>query len=606
MFKPGQNKIPKVLQKKVELSLIYLLLFLILLISIVGFYRGGIKLIELEAHNITIKELPYALTLSLLRMSVSYTGSLLFALFLGFFAAKSRTGEKIIIPLLDILQSVPVVGFFPVAISFFISITQGHRLGVELAACFLIFTSQAWNMAFAVFEAIKSIPKDQIDATHSFGLQPSKLFVYLYFPACIPRLIYNSILSWSNGWFFLVACEIIAVGSIHYHLPGIGSFLAQAAEQNQLSLIMWGLFSLTLLILFLDFLIWRPLSDWAQKYQHDSSIDESPTLTSGSSIPSYLIGILNPLLEPAKKLLNALSFPLIWILKEIALPLLWDLPFGLFQIFYKAFYIHIASPSLKSWNMFLNKLGQIKVFLGWGIFGIVFGYVGYKFYFWISNPWPSIAAQIPLAILASTGRLIIALFLSLLWVLPVVYFSWSKPKIKQSLTTIAQIGASLPAIALFPLIILVLVQKLGGGMESASILLLLTGMQWYLLFNCLGGSSNIPSDLVGVMRSLGLKNKHVWNHLVFPAMRPALITGAITAWGGGWNALVVSEYLSYKGEVLSVLGIGALLNRSVYEYGDTKSITFCITAMVAWIVAINLIFWQPLYHAAIERFKFDA
>jgi NitT/TauT family transport system permease protein len=178
--------------------------------------------------------------------------------------------------------------------------------------------------------------------------------------------------------------------------------------------------------------------------------------------------------------------------------------------------------------------------------------------------------------------------------------------LRRALTTVAQVGASLPAIALFPLIILILVRRFGGGMEVASILLLLTGMQWYILFNGLSGTSIIPGDLSEAARALGLSRMQTWKRLVLPAIRPALITGMITAWGGGWNALVVSEYVAYKDQVLTVNGIGALLNRAVYQLGDGRAIGLCLGAMVAWILILNTLIWRPLYQSAAERYKFEA
>jgi NitT/TauT family transport system permease protein len=185
-----------------------------------------------------------------------------------------------------------------------------------------------------------------------------------------------------------------------------------------------------------------------------------------------------------------------------------------------------------------------------------------------------------------------------------VYFTWNKPRLRHILTTVAQLGASIPATALFPLIVLVGVRKFGGGMDLATLVLLTFGIQWYVLFNAIGGASTIPSDLVDATRSYGLSSFATFRKLVFPAIRPALITGAITAWGGGWNALVVSEYMTVKHEVLKVKGLGALLSTAVYELGDGRAITLCILVMVAWILFVNLLVWQPLYQRNLERFKF--
>ena len=309
--------IPKYVQRNVLHSLIYLFLLLAFVAFTVGVYKGGVHLAQLQPEQITLRELPSALILSLMRMIASYTAALFFSFVLGLLAARSIVGERIILPLLNIGQSVPVIAFFPAAITFFIGITNGHRIGIEMAACFLIFTSQAWNMAFAVYEATKKIPQDNFDAISSFGIRGSQRFWKLYAPACVPRLVYNSILSWSNGWYFLVACEIIAVGPVQYNLPGIGSFLARAAEQDQIPLVLWGLLALTTLILGMDALIWRPASIWAEKFRQDYSTG-APSLrtrsffSAGGGHSHVRFGpVLRAVTSAAKRLTWVLTFPIV-------------------------------------------------------------------------------------------------------------------------------------------------------------------------------------------------------------------------------------------------------------------------------------------------------
>lgn len=584
--------LPRTVRKRVQASLTYLLLIVLVLGAAVGVYQGGVRLAELTSERITLGELPWALGLSLIRILASYCLALAFAFVAGLSAARTRLGEKLILPALDILQSIPIVGFFPAAISFFIGITQGHRLGIEMAACFLIFTCQSWNLAFAVYEAVKTLPQDQIDAADSFGMAGSQRFWKLFAPACVPRLVYNSMLSWTNGWFFLVAAEIIAVGSVKYHLPGIGSFLQRAAEHGDLRLVIWGLVALTGLIVAFDAFVWRPLAHWSERFNQDSS-GGMPDYRSVS--PSWFRGgalsrVLRPLRLRLWRMLRILARPWAWALRDILLPLVWDLPSHL---------VRGIVRSLKPIAPAATVLLVILVILG----ALAAGRAVVRA---LLPPWPAMAGEIPLAILASTARITLALALSLAWVLPVVLWTWNRPRLRQFLTTIAQVGASLPATALFPLIFLVTLRWLGGGIELTSLVLLLSGMQWYILFNALGGASTIPSDLAEATRSLGLSRRQTWTHLVLPAIRPPLITGSLTAWGGGWNALVVSEYVTYRDQVLSVNGIGALLNRAVYQQGDTRAITFCIAALIGWVVLINGLVWRPLYRTAAERYKFDA
>ena len=221
------------------------------------------------------------------------------------------------------------------------------------------------------------------------------------------------------------------------------------------------------------------------------------------------------------------------------------------------------------------------------------------------GPMPVVIRDIPISILYSTLRIAIALALSFAWILPLIYFTWDKPRIRTVLTTVAQLGASLPATALFPLIVLIGVRKFGEGMDFATLVLLTFGIQWYVLFNAIGGVVTIPNDLIDATRSYGLSPFTTFKKLVFPAIRPALVTGAITAWGGGWSALVVSEYILVKGQVMKVRGMGALLSYSVYELGDGKAITLCILVMVAWILFVNVLVWQPLYQQNFEKYRFS-
>jgi NitT/TauT family transport system permease protein len=498
--------------------------------------------------------------------------------------------------LLDILQSVPVVGFFPAAISFFIGISNGHRIGVEMAAIFLIFTSQAWNLAFAVYESVRAIPEENEEAVSSFGLSQSQRFMRLYFPASIPRLIYNSILSWSNGWFFLVACEIIAVGPVKYNLPGIGSFLAKAAEEENFPLVIWGIVALATVILFLDLFIWKPLMVWSERFRQESTANEDEEdVGIFLQIPKTVASRLDFISEPALRIISIFLVPVKWFFREIVFPLFWDFPSALISGVFR----EISKPV----EPIFQRSQKFRSMVGYFALGFLVVFFAFYAWNWLQGPLPAVIAEIPISILYSTLRIAIALAISFAWIVPLVYFTWNRPRIRMILSTIAQLGASLPATALFPLIILVGVKKMGGGMDMATLVLLTFGIQWYVLFNAISGAAIIPSDLVDATRSFGLSPLETFRKLVFPAIRPALITGAITAWGGGWNALVVAEYITVKDQVMKVKGLGALLSYSVYELGDGKAITIIILVMVAWILFFNMLLWQPLYQRNLEKFK---
>jgi NitT/TauT family transport system permease protein len=591
--------LPRSVLEKTKSSVIYLLLFVGLIVAVMGIYKGGIHLSELKAETVFLPDLPGAILLSLIRMFCAYVASLFFAYIFGIAAGRTQWGERFILPILDILQSVPVVGFFPAAITFFIGITHGHRIGVELSAIFLIFTSQAWNLGFAVYESVKSIPKENEEAVSSLGLPQSQRFLKLYLPASIPRVVYNSILSWSNGWFFLVACEIIAVGPVKYNLPGIGSFLAKAADEEQLELVLWGLFALAAVILIMDLFIWKPLLVWSQRFRQDAtSNQDEEDVGLFLNLPKTIASRLSFATEPFLKILLALSFPFRWFFKEVFFPLFWDLPTALIS--------GLVREAAKPMQPVIRRTALMREAVGYFALGFLAIFGTFYIYHWLKGPMPEVLHEIPISILYSTLRIVFALVVSFAWVLPLIYFTWNRPKIRSVLTTVAQLGASLPATALFPLIILIGIRRFGGGMDFATLVLLTFGIQWYVLFNAIGGVTTIPSDLIDATRSYGLSPFKTFWKLVFPAIRPSLITGAITAWGGGWNALVVSEYISVKGQIMKVKGLGALLSYSVYELGDGKAITMCILVMVAWILLINLLVWQPLYHQNLEKFRLSS
>lgn len=582
--------LPKRVDRKVRNSLTYLAAFCIVMIACATVYRGGLRLATLSPEEVTVNELPSALLLSFARMLVSYLASLAAAFLIGIPAARHRPSQRILLPLLEVLQAVPVVGFFPAAVSLFINLTNGHRLGVELAACFLIFTSQAWNMAFSVYESVKGIPQDHIDAVRGLGLRGSVAFFKLYVPATVPKLVFNSMLSWSNGWFFLVACEIFAVGPVQFHLPGIGSFLARAAEANQIHLVFNGIFALGIFILLLDLIFWRPIQAWSQKFKTEWLKEESDLRSDFLPVilPRTILDRFIVLRKPILKMIRVFFSPLVWLLREIILPLAWDLP------------VALAETAVNQTGLRTRPLVNLKN-IAFVLFILLLAYGMYRSIIFIMPPWPDFVGEIPVAILASTGRLLIALFISLSWVMPLAYFVWNKPKLRQTLSTISQVFASLPAIALFPLFILIVVKRLGGGMEVNSILLLLTGMQWYVLFNVLAGCSTISGDHIEVVKSLGLSKWIAWKRLVFPSMRSTLMTGLITAWGGGWNALVVAEYVVFQNKVEKVHGIGSLLDEAIFQQGNPKAAALCLVAMIAWIVFLDVIFWRPVYQLSIER-----
>lgn len=529
-----------------------------------------------------LSQLPYYAAYSLMRMLTAYFLSLLFSIFYGYIAATVPKAEGPMIAVLDVLQSVPILGFFPVAVFFFVNLFRGSQFGVEVASIVLIFTSMSWNMAFSTYESFKAIPNDLVEAADGLGVRGWLKFKKALFPICIPRLIYNSMMSWAGGWYFLIACEIIAIGSIRYHLPGLGSFLIESVESGEVWRTFYGLAVLILMIVLLDLFVWRPLSVWGEKFKYE--------FTTTATVPSTSFA-----LQWYRRLRVARRWGRI---KEIigkparALnPRRYFLPAG--ERLAQETRERVWIPLRRGLGYLL--VGGIFLLIGWSFFLLIEG---------LAKPLPPEAGRIPGALLASFLRLGIAYLLALAWTVPVAFWVGENPRAFRIVTPIAEIGASIPATALFPFFILLAVHVL-GGMNAAAVLLILTGMQWYLLFNLIGGVQNIPGDLKEAAKALGVSKWLYWRRLYLPAVFPALVTGSITAWGGGWNALIVSEYVVYRRETYAVNGIGAMLDRATYEAGDKQMMLLALITMVIAITLLNRFFWRKLYLYAVERYKID-
>ncbi len=538
---------------------------------------------HLIPHNVpvSLRHLPYYAFCSFYRMLAAYIIALVFSIIYGMAAARGGLYERILIPAIDIAQSVPVVGFFPAAVFFFVALTHGSRLGVEMAAVFLIFTSQAWNMALGVYEAVKTIPDDSRECIETFGGRGWLRFKRLLLPASIPKLVYNSILSWVAGWYFLIACEIITVGPASYRLPGLGSFLWEAAEKGRTFDLATGLLTLLAIIVAMDMIVWQPLSTWAEKFKYEFA-------ASSGAVQS--LGMFDALSGVGPAVTRALRSILVPPIRFIGRTLE-ALPRG----------PQLTPEQSKRVGAIVRNLiiGAIVIFTIWALARGLFALIRT-----LSQPWPSDAKQIPEAIVLSTIRMTVAYAISLAWTIPCALAASESPRFNRVLSPIAEIVGSMPATALFPIIVIFVIE-VTGGMNLASILLILTGMQWYLLFNLLAGINQVPEDLKEAARAFGLSRVARWRKLILPAVAPSLITGSITAWGGGWNALILSEYFVYKNQTYQVLGIGSLLDAATYKSGNGVMILLSLLSMIAVVLLLNRLMWRPLYNLATERYRLD-
>lgn len=530
--------------------------------------------VALPAHegffSLSPSLLPWYALRSFIRMLAAYGCALAFALVVGYWAATSLTARRFIMPALDVLQSVPILGFFPAAIFFFIRLFRGSALGMESAAIFLIFTSQAWNLAFSVYESLTTIPEDLTTAVRSSGASGLVRWRRLLLPACVPRLTYNSMLSWAAGWYFLIASEVITVGPRSYTLPGLGSYIGTAIDRGAWGLAGAGIGTLAGVIILLHIFVWSPLEFWGRRFRY-----EYASRTEAVGTPRALALIARaPLLRRA------------W-----------------FRTVDRTAW---AGGAIAAAFSFVFTLPVTRVLLGLtavGLAGAV-GYGGIRTAVTLARPLPPEAAQIPLALLYSFLRLTAAYAISLAWTLPLAYWLSRSPRRSARVLPIVQVAASMPATAFFPLIVAAIL-GVHLGMNVASVILILTGMQWYLLLNLVAGALAMPEDLRELAAASNVGDWMYFRRFFLPVAMPSLITGSITAWGGGWNALIIAEWVTAKGHVYETPGVGSLLDRFTYVDGNLQMITLVIVTIVIAVTALNRLVWRPLYSAASERFRLE-
>ncbi len=530
----------------------------------------------------------YDLMLSFGRMVAAYAASLGFALAYGYYAATHRPAERVMIPVLDILQSVPILGFFPVAIIFFVSLTgPGSWLGPNLASVFLIFTSMAWNMVFGVYESLKTIPTDLREASLAYGVRGGQRLRQVVFPATANRLVYNSILSWTGGWFFLVEAEIFTTNSSSPTvLPGIGSYLSFSAANGEGAAFLAGIVLLVAVIAALDFGLWRPLSRWAEKFRYDQT-------PAGATAPE----VDGRRRAPLRRAASIVSRAVVSGVSRVRAP------FGLIAARRRRGTPPVPEHPVAETAAKYVALGAILVLVWLIVIALVVGT-----YNLFTSPIPAgIRAQfitLPAAMGASALRVVAAFLLSFALTFPLaLYFAKLRSRRSRIGLPILEVVASFPATALFPVIIFELLPYISG--EGAAILMLMTGMMWYLFFNLLSGIRGLPPDLDEAARAFGVDRRQYLRRVLWPAVFPAFVTGAITAFGGGWNTLIVAEYLSVGNQTFHLFGIGSILDAAAQEPGGLALMAGALLTLVLTVVAVNELIWKPMYRRAVERYRYD-
>jgi NitT/TauT family transport system permease protein len=533
---------------------------------------GAPAVIKGPEINLAPGVLPYYVSLSLGRMVWAYLLSLLFSLVFGYLAARNRTAEMLLIPLLDVLQSVPILSFLPVALLSFSAVLP-IPWAVELSSIVLIFTSQAWNIAFAWYQSLSTIPRNLKQASTVFQFNPWLRFKVLELPFAAISLIWNSMASWAGGWFFLMAAEIFSVGDRNFRLPGLGAYLQEAANQGSYEAIAWGLAALILTIVTLDQLVWRPLLAWSERFTMSLVESDNPPTSWVYDVlrnSRVLNALFRTVLRPLGSRLDE------WLTRRLPGP------------------ETAAQPShRRPWFRYVLGLA--------GAAGLLYGVFLAAGMVW-TLPWAR-WGNVALGLLVTLLRVMASLLIALGWTIPVGVAIGSNPRLAIWLQPVVQIAASVPATAFFP-ILLLLVIGLPGGLNLAAILLMLLGTQWYLLFNIIAGASAIPRELRYTANLLQLSRWERWRSLILPAIFPYTITGAIAAGGGAWNASVVAEYAQFGGQTYHTIGIGAVIAEATGS-GDFPLLLAATLSLILLVVAINRFFWKRLYQLAEERYRLD-
>ena len=515
----------------------------------------------------------YALRTTM-RMLAGIIASLVFTFCYGALAVKSRRAEIVLVPLLDILQSIPVLSFLAFTTTFFLSLFPGQVLGVEFAAIFAIFTGQAWNMTFSFYQSLKTTPRDLSDVADSLRLGAWRKFWTLEVPFAAPGLIWNAMMSMSGTWFFVVACEAITVGGATVSLPGVGSYVALAIEQKNLAAVGWAVLAMLVVILSYDQLLFRPLVAWAEKFRVE--------LTAGNTPPprSWLLDFIQRA-EIAQK---------VWR------------PIGAFaeSLMRLRFSRKVRAPQAVAevWSsrwfdwVWFGLIAALALWAAWSVVIFVGREVSLR----------EVFAVFGLGVLTLTRVLVLIAIASLIWT-PIGVWVGMRPRWAEAVQPVAQFMAAFPSNLLFPLVVVGIVRfHLAPDIWLSPLIIL--GTQWYILFNVIAGATAFPNDLREAAASFGVKGWAWWRKVALPGVFPYYVTGAITASGGAWNASIVAEVASWGSTRLQAHGLGSFIADATAK-ADMPRIVLGTAAISIFVVLFNRILWRPLFDFASKRLRLD-
>jgi NitT/TauT family transport system permease protein len=533
--------------------------------------------------EVVISQSPRALPLyafySIVRIGLAYLLSLFFAIGYGYVAAYNKRIEALMIAGLDILQSIPVLSFLPGVMLAMVALFPTRQIGVEMGAIVLIFTGQVWNMAFSFYSSIKSIPRELSEAASIYKFSHLQKLIQLELPYAAIGLVWNSMVSVAGGWFFLMACEMFVLGTRDFRLPGLGSYLQTAAGTGNYPAILWGLLTMIAIIVATDQLIWRPVIAWSDKFKFEQ-------VESGSRVRSPLLHLLQH-----SRGIRSLRQHTIVPLEE-----------GV----YRRLAVERRGPASRilPTEAVVTKGGRAAGWIRGALLAIVSAvvlYAAWQALTLLRQVHGSQFAAIMKGALATFLRVNVSLVLAAAWTIPAGVAIGFHPRLARIAQPIAQIAASVPATALFPVLLLALV-RLGGGMGIGSIALMLLGTQWYILFNVIAGAMAIPSDLREVATLFHFTTVQRWKTVILPGIFPFLITGMVTASGGAWNASIIAEYFRLKNQTLQTVGLGAVISAAT-DSGQFQILLLATIVMALMVVTINRLVWRPLYRLAETRYK---
>jgi NitT/TauT family transport system permease protein len=554
----------------IDLAVIGLLAaFIYALVTVAREWSGPLQQvpeIHLEAWYLPL----YAL-FSLSRGVIAYGISFLFTLVYGYAMARVPGAERVLLPALDILQSIPVLGFLPGFVLGLVHLFPNQNVGLEIASVLMIFTGQVWNMTFSFYSSLKSVPPDLLAVARLARMSWWGRFFQLDLSFAATGLLWNSMMSMAGGWFFLMVSEAFVLGEHDFRLPGLGSYMSLAIERGDGMAQLFGVLAMLGMIVFVDQVVWRPLVAWSHKFNDSESTTEpgswlwerirrsriwekcsQSVISSRRHTHPSAIAPINPAAAPGRGLANA------------------------------------------------RRWGKRLVIMGIAV-GILFGvakYAGLLMTLTV-NDWVQLLGSAATTFL----RVVIAVALASLWTIPVGVMIGRHPRLSRAFQPIIQMAASFPAPMIFPLVVGGMM-ALGVGLGISSVVLLMLGTQWYILFNVISGTSTIPHELWEVSQLARFSRRHRWQKLILPGIFPSLLTGWITATGGAWNASIVAEYMNYRGHTLRTTGLGAAISQAT-ERGNFHVLAAAVGIMAVTVVGFNRLVWHPLTHRAQTRFTLD-